>query len=149
MLGWVGLDRSRWWIQKRPSNPQDPRSVRQISYERVSLGHGWPNLSLSSHSGIIALHRGFREIFSNMDELGKPGAMTIEVESKTSAKRSDDERETIAVIGSGDFGRALAGRMVKAGGYNVVIGSRDVQKNWQENIDSQMFPREIKISMHT
>ena len=78
-----------------------------------------------------------------MDESGKPGAMAIEVESKTSAKPCDDERETIAVIGSGDFGRALAGRMVRAGGYNVVVGSRDVQKNWQENIKSQMFPEEI------
>ena len=83
--------------------------------------------------------RGFRDIFNDMDEPGKPGAMTIEVEGKTSAKLSD-ERETIAVIGSGDFGRALAGRMVKAGGYNVVVGSRDVQKNWQENIGFHMFP---------
>ena len=41
------------------------------------------------------------------------------------------DRETIAIIGSGDFGRALAGRMVKAGGYNVVIGSRDSEKNRQ------------------
>ena len=75
-----------------------------------------------------------------MDEPGTPGAMAIEVESKPSAKPSDG-RETIAVIGSGDFGRALAGRMVKAGGYNVVIGSRDVQKNWQENFEFQMFPK--------
>ena len=75
--------------------------------------------------------RGFRDIFSYMEE---PVAVMIEVESKTSAKPSDG-RETIAVIGSGDFGRALAGRMVKAGGYNVVVGSRDVQKNWQENIE--------------
>ena len=36
-------------------------------------------------------------------------------------------RETIAVIGSGDFGRALSARLVQAG-YNVIIGSRDPQK---------------------
>ena len=41
----------------------------------------------------------------------------------------DGGRETIAVVGSGDFGRALAGRMVKAGGYNVIVGSRDPNKN--------------------
>jgi hypothetical protein len=38
-------------------------------------------------------------------------------------------RETIAIIGSGDFGRALAGRMVKAGNYNVIIGSREPERN--------------------
>ena len=43
-------------------------------------------------------------------------------------------KETIAIIGSGDFGRALAGRMVKAGGYNVVIGSRDLEKNRQVRV---------------
>ena len=42
---------------------------------------------------------------------------------------SSADRETIAVIGSGDFGRALASRMVKAGGYNVIVGSRDPDKN--------------------
>ena len=48
-----------------------------------------------------------------------------------SINMSDDsnDRETIAVIGSGDFGRALASRMVKSGGYNVVVGSRDPDKN--------------------
>ena len=43
-------------------------------------------------------------------------------------------KETIAIIGSGDFGRALAGRMVEAGGYNVVIGSRDLEKNRQVRV---------------
>ena len=81
--------------------------------------------------------RGFREIFSNMDESGKPGAMAIDVESKISAKLSDG-RETIAVIGSGDFGRALAGRMVKAGRYNVVLGSRDSEKKRQINNNSNI-----------
>ncbi|TRY67856.1 hypothetical protein TCAL_05273 [Tigriopus californicus] len=37
-------------------------------------------------------------------------------------------KETIAVIGSGDFGRALSGRLVQAG-YEVNIGSRDPQRN--------------------
>lgn len=37
-------------------------------------------------------------------------------------------RETIAVIGSGDFGRALSSRLVQAG-YEVNIGSRDPQRN--------------------
>lgn len=38
------------------------------------------------------------------------------------------EKEVIAILGSGDFGRALAGRLVQAG-YVVNIGSRDPQRN--------------------
>ena len=50
--------------------------------------------------------------------------------------------DTIAVIGSGDFGRALAGRMVKAGRYNVVLGSRDSEKKRHEKI-IPIFPKEF------
>lgn len=37
-------------------------------------------------------------------------------------------KQTIAILGSGDFGRALAKRLVQSG-FNVIIGSRDPQLN--------------------
>lgn len=37
-------------------------------------------------------------------------------------------KQVIAVLGSGDFGRALSGRLVQAG-YTVNIGSRDPKRN--------------------
>ena len=36
----------------------------------------------------------------------------------------------ICIIGSGDFGRALAGRLSKSG-YRVTIASRDIHRNRQ------------------
>ena len=39
-----------------------------------------------------------------------------------------NKKDCIAILGSGDFGRALGGRLVQAG-YEVVIGSRDPQRN--------------------
>ena len=39
-----------------------------------------------------------------------------------------DGAESIAIVGSGDFGRALALRMVQSG-YVVNIGSRNPQRN--------------------
>ena len=40
----------------------------------------------------------------------------------------DSNKQVIAILGSGDFGRALGGRLVQAG-YIVNIGSRDPQRN--------------------
>ena len=36
--------------------------------------------------------------------------------------------ETVSVLGTGDFGRALGSRLVQAG-YGVVFGSRDPKRN--------------------
>jgi len=40
----------------------------------------------------------------------------------------DKPKETVVILGTGDFGRALGGRLAKAG-YEVVFGSRDPAKN--------------------
>ena len=40
----------------------------------------------------------------------------------------ENSKENICVIGSGDFGRALAGRLATAG-YKVTIASRDPERN--------------------
>ena len=50
-----------------------------------------------------------------------------EVNAETSVENVGD-KETVAILGSGDFGRALASRLVQSG-YNVIIGSRDPQRN--------------------
>ena len=75
----------------------------------------------------VALYKRFLPCFKYSDEMSESWVMAAE-DSNASVKAN---KETIAIIGSGDFGRALAGRMVKAGGYNVVIGSRDSEKNRQ------------------
>ena len=53
----------------------------------------------------------------------------------SSSLQGDEERldlvsdkPTIGVLGSGDFGRALAGRLAQAG-YTVHLGSRDPTRN--------------------
>ena len=46
----------------------------------------------------------------------------------TSVEKSVEEKNSIAIIGSGDFGRALASRMIQCG-YNVCIGSRNPERN--------------------
>ena len=56
-------------------------------------------------------------------------SINISDDAADRATASSADRETIAIIGSGDFGRALASRMVKAGGYSVIVGSRDPNKN--------------------
>ena len=47
---------------------------------------------------------------------------------KSSADKSSDKSSVISIIGSGDFGRALALRMVQSG-YSVCIGSRNPERN--------------------
>ena len=52
-----------------------------------------------------------------------------ETGSHLSAAESDDAgKSSVAVLGSGDFGRALAARLVQSG-YVVNVGSRDPQRN--------------------
>ena len=46
----------------------------------------------------------------------------------SSSEDLDENKESIAVLGSGDFGRALAGRIAQAG-FAVKIGSRDPERN--------------------
>ena len=43
----------------------------------------------------------------------------------------EDQSKRIGIIGSGDFGRALAGRLAQAG-YYPTIGSRDPEQNRSE-----------------
>ena len=45
-----------------------------------------------------------------------------------STEKLDPEKESIAIIGSGDFGRALALRMIQSN-FNVIIGSRNPEGN--------------------
>ena len=46
----------------------------------------------------------------------------------SSSEDLDETKDSIAVLGSGDFGRALAGRIAQAG-FAVKIGSRDPERN--------------------
>ena len=48
--------------------------------------------------------------------------------SDRSSTSEEPTGESIAIVGSGDFGRALALRMVQSG-FTVNIGSRDPQRN--------------------
>ena len=52
------------------------------------------------------------------------------VEPVGAGRRFEDARSVgkIGIIGTGDFGRALAGKMVQAG-YKVTIGSRNPDRN--------------------
>ena len=50
------------------------------------------------------------------------------IERKARNNRNDKTLPKICVIGSGDFGRALAGRLANSG-YNVTIASRNVARN--------------------
>ena len=47
--------------------------------------------------------------------------------SGITAKQKENDREVVAVIGSGNFGRAIATKISQSG-YNVLIGSRDPEK---------------------
>ena len=48
-------------------------------------------------------------------------------QSDITTKAGHDNKETIAVLGSGNFGRAIATKISQSG-YEVVIGSRDPEK---------------------
>ena len=47
--------------------------------------------------------------------------------SDITTKARHDDKETIAVLGSGNFGRAIATKISQSG-YEVLIGSRDPEK---------------------
>ncbi|XP_076060592.1 metalloreductase STEAP3-like isoform X2 [Oratosquilla oratoria] len=49
-------------------------------------------------------------------------------EKMANGKVNTDPNKVVAVLGSGDYGRALSGRLVRSG-YEVFIGSRDPNKN--------------------
>lgn len=51
-----------------------------------------------------------------------------EEQPQVTAATTDAKKPTIGVLGSGDFGRALAGRLAQAG-YTVSLGSRDPARN--------------------
>merc|ERR1712241_1103898 len=65
---------------------------------------------------------------SGADTLSNSDASSEKSIGQSSARKSNCETQVIAIIGSGDFGRALALRMVQSG-YTVCIGSRNPQRN--------------------
>jgi len=72
---------------------------------------------------------------------GFGGNVTTKSEAEVSQKVDMEmEIRNIVVVGSGDFGRALAGRLAKAG-YHVTIASRDVNK-----VDRSLVPPGVEIS---
>ena len=96
--------------------------------------------------GSRSLNGGGTEASSSSSSSSEAGGSTGEVDSVTEVEpaveskerapqavvdkdgEEEKEREVVAILGSGDFGRALAGRLVQAG-YVVNIGSRDPQRN--------------------
>ena len=93
-------------------------------------------------SGSRNLNGGGTEASTTASEGGSSNDSTVEVESVNdevleeeleeeqveNAAKPEEQKEVVAILGSGDFGRALAGRLVQAG-YVVNIGSRDPQRN--------------------
>merc|ERR1712241_27594 len=65
---------------------------------------------------------------SGADTLSNSDASSEKSIGQSSARKSNCETQVIAIVGSGDFGRALALRMVQSG-YTVCIGSRNPQRN--------------------
>ncbi|CAH1266281.1 STEAP3 [Branchiostoma lanceolatum] len=52
----------------------------------------------------------------------------VSVEEGRARDGRDPGRQTVAILGSGDYSRSLAGRLVQAG-FTVVVGSRDPDRN--------------------
>ena len=64
---------------------------------------------------------------SGADTLSNSDASSEDL-SKPNGKSSNEDANVIAIIGSGDFGRGLALRMVQSG-FVVNIGSRNPERN--------------------
>ena len=64
---------------------------------------------------------------SGADTLSNSDASSEKSIGQSHARKSS-ENPVIAIVGSGDFGRALALRMVQSG-YTVCIGSRNPQRD--------------------
>ena len=71
----------------------------------------------------------FDTLFGNDLNLNNNGSKLIHRNSSSdiTTKARHDNKETIAVLGSGNFGRAIATKISQSG-YEVVIGSRDPEK---------------------
>ena len=120
----------------------------------VIVHHGlsllfWYNTNLADISLNILLPKGFmlyiveivfssdgsQEHFEPETTLASPPSIIHHdvakwVEPVGGGRRFEDERQVkrVGIIGTGDFGRALAGKMVQAG-YKVTIGSRNPDRN--------------------
>lgn len=57
------------------------------------------------------------------------------------ASASDPEAPIIGIVGTGDFSRSLARRLV-ASGYQVVVGSRNPIRF------TALFPKEVKVTLN-
>ena len=60
--------------------------------------------------------------------MNKPNENLIMMDEITQKPKSSGDSMVITILGSGDFGRALALRMVQSG-YTVCIGSRNPERN--------------------
>ena len=60
--------------------------------------------------------------------MNKPNENLIMMEELTEKPNAAGDSMVITILGSGDFGRALALRMVQSG-YTVCIGSRNPDRN--------------------
>ena len=60
--------------------------------------------------------------------MNKPNENLIMMDQITQKPKSSGDSMVITILGSGDFGRALALRMVQSG-YTVCIGSRNPERN--------------------
>ena len=72
--------------------------------------------------------------------MNKPNENLIMMDEITQKPKSSGDSMVITILGSGDFGRALALRMVQSG-YTVCIGSRNPERN--RYISSINFTKKI------
>lgn len=68
---------------------------------------------------LVAVHPPFKESPSHYTS-----SVTTNGESLEELELDGERQEVVGVLGSGDYGRAIAGRLAQAG-YTVLIGSRD------------------------